>query len=323
MTSTLVERYHQTLPNVIRRYLTEQRGLSEGVIKKFRLGWNGQRITIPIFDKEGKFAFFKLAKAPWDQSETPKMLVWPPGVQVELYGWERVLAKPVSLVICEGEYDRLLLESLEIPAITSTGGAGVFKAEWAKAFQEIPEIYVCFDNDQAGRDGTERVGRLLPQARIVTWPEEVGPGGDVTDFFVKLGKCKEDFFKLLEGAQPLPKEVPERPKIEGRAPRMTGDGEIDQLKARVSIEEVIHQYIPLRPSGRTYVGRCCFHDDRLPSLVVYPDTQSFYCFGCQKGGDVLRFLMEREHLSFPEALEVLARFTGASWKRTSNNRQKR
>ena len=69
------------------------------------------------------------------------------------------------------------------------------------------------------------------------------------------------------------------------------DCAIDRLKARVSIVAVIAQYFPLSRSGRTFVGRCCIHDDRLPSLVVYPAPQSFYCFGCGMGGDVLRFLM--------------------------------
>jgi DNA primase len=72
---------------------------------------------------------------------------------------------------------------------------------------------------------------------------------------------------------------------------------------------IIAQYLSLRRSGRTFVGRCCFHDDRVPSLVIYPATQSFYCFGCGMGGDVLRFLMTVEGLGFAEALKVLARFT--------------
>lgn len=311
MSLALVERYHRALPEAIRRYLTGERGLSEEVIEKFKLGWNGQRITIPIFDKEGQFAFFKLAKDPWD-TKGSKMLVWPPGVQAELYGWERVLARTVYLVICEGEYDRLLLESRGIPAVTSTGGAGVFREAWAKEFQEIPEVCVCFDNDDAGRTGAQNVAQLIPHARIVRWPKEVGLGGDVTDFFVRLGKRTEDFFTLLAEAQPLPKELLEKPRGEQRAPRITRDGEVEHLKAQVPIERVIGQYVSLRPSGRTLIGRCCFHEDRNPSFVVYPETQSFYCYGCQIGGDVVRFLMEREHLSFPEAIEVLSRYTDTS-----------
>jgi DNA primase len=74
----------------------------------------------------------------------------------------------------------------------------------------------------------------------------------------------------------------------------------------VAIEDVIARYVPLRRGGQNYlVARCPFHEDRNPSFVVYPQTQSFYCFGCREHGDVLSFLMRMEHLTFPEALNVL------------------
>jgi DNA primase len=63
--------------------------------------------------------------------------------------------------------------------------------------------------------------------------------------------------------------------------------------------------LELRANGRTYIGTCPFHDDQHPSFVVYPDSQSFYCFGCLAYGDVITFLMQIEHLSFPEALDLL------------------
>jgi DNA primase len=53
------------------------------------------------------------------------------------------------------------------------------------------------------------------------------------------------------------------------------------------------------------MGRCCFHEDRVPSLAVYPESQTFHCFGCGKGGDVITFLMELEGVSFREALWIL------------------
>src|SRR5213594_3569452 len=59
---------------------------------------------------------------------------------------------------------------------------------------------MCFDNDAAGRQGAERVARLIPRARVVRLPEEVGGGGDVTDFFVRLGRSREDFVGLLDTA---------------------------------------------------------------------------------------------------------------------------
>jgi DNA primase len=298
--------YHRNLPDRVRGSLRNQRGISDAVIDLHLLGWNGSRITIPVFSCAGAMAFFKLAKDPEDKSDSPKMLV-PAGAHAELYGWERILANPERIIICEGEYDRLVLETLGFAAVTSTGGALTFRPEWAEAFCEIPNVYICYDNDAAGQEGAERVGRLIPHARIVRLPEEVGEGGDVTDYFVRLGKSREEFEELLEAAQPLsPKDV-EMP-ARSETYRITGpiDDEVDRLKSLMAIEDIIGRYVPLRRTSQNYLtGRCPFHQDRNPSFVVYPETRSFYCFGCREHGDVLSFLMRMEQLTFPEALKVL------------------
>src|SRR5205823_1979434 len=129
-----------------------------------------------IFDREGQLVFFKLAKDPEDQTDSPKMLA-SPGSRAELYGWEHVREHPEQLIICEGEFDRLVLEGQGLPAVTSTGGAGVFRREWAKELAAVPQVFVCFDRDDAGRAGALRVARMIPGAKIVNLPEEVGEGG--------------------------------------------------------------------------------------------------------------------------------------------------
>jgi DNA primase len=308
----LAKEYNLKLLQHIRDYLREQRGISEAVIDLRLLGWNGSRITIPIFDQGGSVAFFKFAKDPEDnKSDSPKM-VTSPGGHAELYGWERVLLNPEQIIICEGEFDRLVLESQGFAAVTSTGGAGTFRPEWAEAFCEIPHVYVCFDNDDAGRAGAERVARLIPHARIVQLPEEVGEGGDVTDFLVRLGKSREEFEQLLEAAQSLPHSEQETP-LSSEPYRVVSamDEEVDTLKSLVDIEELVARYVPLRRTAQKYsIGRCPFHEDRNPSFVVYPQTQSFHCFGCREHGDVISFLMRKERLTFPEALRVLREMNG-------------
>jgi len=82
--------------------------------------------------------------------------------------------------------------------------------------------------------------------------------------------------------------------------------EIEEIRARYPVEQVIGSYIRLRRSGRHLVGHCPFHEDRTPSLVVYPHNQSWWCFGCETGGDVFKFVMMMEHVRFPEAVELLA-----------------
>jgi len=85
---------------------------------------------------------------------------------------------------------------------------------------------------------------------------------------------------------------------------------IELIKSTLSIEQVVSQYINLGKSGNKFTGRCPFHDDRSPSFVVYPETSSFYCFGCRKGGDIFRFVMEIEKLTFKQAVEALSRYSG-------------
>jgi hypothetical protein len=306
----LARECHHNLPPHVREYLQQARGISPEVVDLHLLGWNGSRITIPIFDRTGQFAFFKLAKGPEDKSHSPKMLATP-GAHAELYGWERVLANPERIIICEGEFDRLALESRGFAAVTSTGGALTFRAEWAEVLSEIPSIYMCFDNDAAGREGAKRLARLIPQTRIVRLPEEVGEGGDVTDFFVRLGRSREDFIGLLEAARPLPEEQrAEAPSRQPAVARAARDPEVDRLKSSIAIEDLIARYVELSTSGQNYRARCPFHEDRSPSFMVYPQTQTFYCFGCREHGDVLSFLMRQERLTFPEALTVLRELNG-------------
>ncbi len=298
-------RYQAAMPERIRAYLNS-RGISNPVIDLHMLGWNGHRITIPVFDHERRLLFFRLAKDPDDQLPLPKMLT-PPGGWVELYGWERLKAKAPRVVICEGEFDRLVLEGQGIGAVTSTGGAGVFKEEWSETFRAIPEVYLCFDRDSAGEAGVLRVGRLIPHAKVVRLPDEVGEGGDVTDFFVRLGKGREEFLELLAAATPIPAEALKR-RFEGGMEGGRDRTEIEELKARLLLTEVATKYLTLQLTGDTLVARCPFHEDHSPSFVIFPRSQTFFCFGCQARGDVLSFLMRIEQVGFRDALDLARRF---------------
>lgn len=314
MTKDLLSRalaYHAALPDRIREYL-HGRGLSDEIIDLHRLGWNGKRITIPVFNRDGIVASFKLAKDPDDQTPSPKM-VCSRGATLELYGWERVLAKPCRLIFCEGEFDRLVLESLGFAAVTSTGGAGSFRVEWVDDLASIPELYLCFDRDDAGRRGALQVGAVVPHARLVELLDDVGPGGDISDFFVRLGHTRDDFAHLLEAATPVPAPPPGLPVV----PAQDSDVQLDafhrrifNIKSSVVISEVVSRYVSLR-SGTdraSFRGRCPFHEDTDPSLMVYPIAGTFRCFGCGLHGDVITFMMAIEQLPFMRALEALENF---------------
>ncbi|MCR9144906.1 MAG: DNA primase [bacterium] len=84
----------------------------------------------------------------------------------------------------------------------------------------------------------------------------------------------------------------------------------EQVIAAVPIESYVGRYVPLKRAGKRLTGLCPFHSEKTPSFSVTPEKGLFYCFGCGKGGDLLRFVMDYEGLSFPEALETLGRFAG-------------
>ncbi len=81
---------------------------------------------------------------------------------------------------------------------------------------------------------------------------------------------------------------------------------IDELIGRTDIVELIGARVPLKKSGREYKACCPFHAEKTPSFWVSPDKQFYHCFGCGKHGTVLGFLMDHDHMAFPEAVEELA-----------------
>ena len=81
---------------------------------------------------------------------------------------------------------------------------------------------------------------------------------------------------------------------------------VEEIRSRSDIVDVISGYIRLQRKGSNYVGVCPFHNDRNPSMSVNPPRQIYRCFSCGAGGDVFKFVMEYESLTFPEAVKVLA-----------------
>jgi len=81
---------------------------------------------------------------------------------------------------------------------------------------------------------------------------------------------------------------------------------IDDLRARADIVRVVQDYVPLKKAGATWKGLCPFHQEKTPSFQVNPDKGFFYCFGCQTGGDVFKFVELQEKVGFQEAVRLLA-----------------
>ncbi|MGH7245370.1 MAG: DNA primase, partial [Candidatus Levyibacteriota bacterium] len=82
--------------------------------------------------------------------------------------------------------------------------------------------------------------------------------------------------------------------------------QVSEIRNKIDIVALIQEFVPLKKMGRNFKANCPFHGEKTPSFVVSPERQIWHCFGCNKGGDVYTFLMEYEHMEFPEALRILA-----------------
>ena len=99
---------------------------------------------------------------------------------------------------------------------------------------------------------------------------------------------------------------------------------LNQLTDRNDIVEVVSSYVRLsKKSGSNLFGLCTFHSEKTPSFSVSPDKQIYHCFGCGKGGGVINFIMEIEGLSFPEAVEFLARRVNMQMPEQTEDRESR
>src|SRR5947208_2531411 len=91
---------------------------------------------------------------------------------------------------------------------------------------------------------------------------------------------------------------------------MISQDKIIEIRDRASIVEVISDYVTLKKTGRNHTGLCPFHSEKTPSFTVNEEKGIFHCFGCQTGGSIFQFLMQYDHLTFPEAVERVAKRYG-------------
>jgi hypothetical protein len=183
------------IPPHITTYLT-QRGQDPshfGYATFYGRNW----ITISVKDTANQHKFYKLRRDPKDDETNPtKYRFYPTGSESSIFGLEKIPHYHDYVVICEGEFDCLLLQDRGINAITSTAGASAFPTDWFTHFAHIPRIYICFDSDEAGKKGTTR---LL--SRLMTTPHETyiislpPTHKDVSDYFLD-GHENDQFWAL-------------------------------------------------------------------------------------------------------------------------------
>lgn len=212
--SKLATKYHKQLPLNIREWLKNDRLLLDEDIDDYQLGYGvfyGKSwITIPVRDASGTVQFMKLRQDPFVPSGSAKYMST--GGEAAVFNAEILKDKPDQLVICEGEFDCLVLRAFGIPAITSTAGARTFKDEWIDQLTSVRHLYICFDNDNAGEEGAneliEKLAEALPTTSVLQMklPHEVGEHGDITDYFKLPNADPEELFEnavLRSGPKPI------------------------------------------------------------------------------------------------------------------------
>lgn len=187
--------------------LQTKRGLSEATIEKFEIGWHKDRFTIPVRDADGVLQNVRRYKASIDGravAAKDKMLNLAGHGEARLFlPW--MLAEP-EIIIVEGELDAIIGQEHDLPTMSHTAGASVWKSQWNPLFQD-KTVFICYDVDDAGVNGALKVAagvsRYAKAVYIIRLPLPV-KGSDVTNYFVDQGYTTKDFLELMEEARKSP-----------------------------------------------------------------------------------------------------------------------
>ncbi len=277
------------LPDRIITYLHE-RGLTNAVLKRNKITWDGARIVIPVFDKDGIWLFNKYRRDP-ALNDGPKY-TYDKGSTSSLYGAEKI-ASGNPIIICEGEFDSLILEAQGFVGVSSTGGAGTFKLEWFDLMAG-KEVYVCFDNDKAGLQGMERVTKMHPKTKAIFLPG-VPEHGDITDYFM-AGNTRDDFEALMRLAVPLIVEEEQPKPARWAGSNGIGDDRLQRAKA-------VPLNVILKFSKQKF-AKCPFHNEKTASLHWFGKNR-WKCFGCGEQGDSIDLVMKMQNLPMKDAIDHL------------------
>lgn len=202
-------KFHRNLmqySGVARDLIRDKRGITDATLSRFLIGWDNERITIPVYDEFNELVNIRRYK--WNSYEDgTKMTSYEDDLgntygEDRVYGIENLYNEEITEILwCEGEWDRLVAEQLGIPTCTATAGADNFRTEWFKLIKKKKRIYICYDNDEPGKRATNYLIDNLRgdiEIYVVNWPKDWREKGDITDIIVKDGYDKNKFMALFK-----------------------------------------------------------------------------------------------------------------------------
>lgn len=324
--------WHRALMEDQKRKQTfvEKRGLTDATMKKFLIGWDGIRYTIPIFGEDGEIVNVRRYK-PNARDHAYKMISYAKGSgSARIDGFD-ILKANKEILLTEGELDRRIGVQEGLPAVGHTGGAKTFKLEWAKHF-EGKIVYVGYDEDAQGDAGADTVAKVLKGVAEAVYRVKWGTGikgGDLTDFLHVQGHGADDVRARMAEAATLyepeaPHVIPDKGKPvsveESKNPNHDGAVEVTAMVSGI--------LDPPYYAPRKIVGTCdqsagpkcngcpfTIYDGRREIEIKRDDDQvlKFLDASDQKKKDLLIGLTEarcKAHVSFEEVeawpVEVMA-----------------
>lgn len=289
-------------------YLEKLRGLSEKVLKEYKIGSTGAKISIPIFEN-GKLVNMRYRRDP-DINDGSRYIS-ETGCKTAMFNGD-ILNNPdvKEIFYTEGEMDTLHLIQRGLNAVSGTLGAGYFPIEWVEKFKNVEDIWVIFDSDDAGKTGAKLVvDRLgVGRCKVIELPNVDGrKKTDITDYFTTDNHSKEDFLKLMDNAKTFIKEVREEKNVKHISEFneelrnvlvngtvngiFTGYGNLDRemggfRKGRLIIV-----------SGLTNTGKSSFCSNICLSLAMHKVSSMFFSLEMPPIDIVRKMVMQKARLS--------------------------
>lgn len=253
--------------------MTEERGLSEETIKDFCIGHDGHRYTLPVLDEAGKLVNIRRYD-PHAKNAKDKMVSWGAGWgQVRIFHPALLKDYDDEVIITEGELDFLVAQQYGLPAITHTAGAMTFKPEWAELFKG-KDVFIAYDEDDTGTKGAIKAAQLLRSYANAVYIMKLGTGekgGDVTDYFVKMGQTAKQFRALMAQARSKPFGHRPKPKVApvtGKRVQLVESQNADHKEPLELIVSVIGKQTPPYLAPRELTATCS--QDKGPVCNLCP-----------------------------------------------------